>query len=62
MRAAMIILLIGLSYTLSILITACVVAVYLAFRGNYGGLIGLSIDAAICLVCARLYTWRKSRP
>jgi Na+/pantothenate symporter len=61
MNASMVVVMLGLSYALAILVTSCVVAVYFAFRGNYGGLIGLAIDAGICLVCARIYRWRRSK-
>jgi hypothetical protein len=55
MNGVMVLLMLGLSYALSILATCCVLAVYLAFHGIYGGLIGLAIDAALCLVCAEIY-------
>jgi hypothetical protein len=49
----------GLSYALAIIATSCVIAVYLAFHGNFGGLIGLAVDAGVCLVCARIYLSRR---
>jgi hypothetical protein len=55
MRAVMVLLMLGLSYALAILATSCVIAVYLAFQGNFGGLIGLAIDAGLCLICAEIY-------
>jgi hypothetical protein len=61
MRATMILLALGMSYFLSIVLTACVLAVYLAFHGDYDGLVGLAVDGGICLVCVRVYLWSQTR-
>ena len=58
MNGVMVLLMLGLSYALAILATCCVLAVYLAFHGIYGGLIGLAIDAALCLICMEIYNKR----
>ena len=60
MRAVMVMLMLGLSYALAILATSCVIAVYLAFHGNFGGLIGLAIDAGLCLICAEIYNRKRA--
>lgn len=51
----------GLAYSLAMLATMSVAAVYIAFLGNYSALIGLGIAVAVSAGCGRLYLWTQER-
>lgn len=55
-----VLLLLGLAYSLAMIATLFVAAVYLAIMGNPSGLAGLAIAAALCCAIGRVYLWVKA--
>ncbi len=58
---AQVLILFGLAYSLAMLATMSVAAVYIAFLGNYSALFGLGIAVALSAVCGRVYLWTRER-
>ena len=56
---AQVLLLLGLAYSLAMIATVFVAAVYLAILGNTTGLAGLAIAAVVCCASGRAYLWMK---
>jgi hypothetical protein len=57
---AQVLLLLGLAYSLGMIATLFVAAVYLAVHGNPSGLAGLAIAAVLCCATGRFYLWMKA--